>query len=126
MKRRHVFACALPLFLSLIACGDDGRTVDKIILTGLDSPIVLRGDDNTAYRDATAIFHDGVFYLYVTMIQTEEEDRIYSYTALSRSSNLRDWSKPVILTPKGFQSRPPRASFPRPLGVSSGSDLMAV
>lgn len=70
-------------------------------MTDLDSPIVLRGDENTAYRDAAAIFHHGVFYLYVTMIRTEEENRIYSYTALSRSSNLRDWSKPVILTPKG-------------------------
>ena len=35
------------------------------------------------------------------MVRTEEENRIYSYTALSRSANLRDWSEPVVLTPKG-------------------------
>ncbi len=35
------------------------------------------------------------------MVRTEEDDRIYSYTALSRSTNLRDWSKPRIITPKG-------------------------
>lgn len=101
MKTCHVIACTLSLFLLLFAFGDNSRAADRINLTDLDSPIVLRGDENTAYRDATAVFHDGVFYLYVTMIQTEEENRIYSYTALSRSSNLRDWSKSVILTPKG-------------------------
>ena len=101
MKIYHVLACVLALFLLPIACGDNSRAADKINLTDLDSPIILHGDKNTAYRDATAIFHDRVFYVYITMIRTEEENRIYSYTALSRSSNLRDWSKPVILTPKG-------------------------
>ncbi|MHC4177027.1 MAG: hypothetical protein ACYSWU_05955 [Planctomycetota bacterium] len=101
MKTYYVLACALPLFLLTIACVDNGRAADRITLKDLDSPIVLRGDENTAYRDATAVFHHGVLYLYVTMIRTEEENRIYSYTALSRSPNLRDWSKPVILTPKG-------------------------
>jgi hypothetical protein len=91
----------LALLVSLFVLGGQSVVADGIDLAGFDSPIVLQGDENTAYRDATAVFHEGVFYLYVTMVRTEEENRIYSYTALSQSSNLRDWSKPVILTPKG-------------------------
>ncbi len=93
--------CSLTLLLFLLLCASQNTGADGIDLANLDSPIVLQGDENTAYRDATAVFHDGVFYLYVTVIRTEEENRIYSYTALSRSSNLRDWSEPVIITPKG-------------------------
>jgi len=101
MKTYHLFVCALPLMLLSVASQANSRAADGSGLTELDSPIVLRGDENTAYRDATAVFHQGVFHLYVTMIKTEEENRIYSYTAVSRSSNLRDWSKPMIITPKG-------------------------
>jgi hypothetical protein len=99
--RLDVRICTLALLLCLFVFSNQSVVADGIDLAALESPIVLQGDEKTAYRDATAVFHEGVFYLYVTMIRTEEEDRIYSYTALSRSSNLRDWSKPVILTPKG-------------------------
>jgi len=96
VKTWHV---ALLLFLFVV--GILSGAVYGVDLAGLDSPIVFRGDEKTGYRDPTAVFHDGVFYLYVTVIRTEEEGRIYSYTALSQSSNLRDWTKPVDLTPKG-------------------------
>ena len=66
-----------------------------------DSPIVLRGDATTGYRDPAALYHNGTFHLFVTVIRTEEEDRIYSYTAVSRSSDPRTWSEPRIITPKG-------------------------
>ena len=101
MERLDVRICTLVLLLGLPVLGNRIAVAEGVDLASLDSPIVLQGDENTAYRDATAVYHDGVIYLYVTMIRTEEEGRIYSYTALSRSSNLRDWSKPVIVTPKG-------------------------
>jgi hypothetical protein len=72
-----------------------------INLAGLESPIILRGDDKTAYRDAAAIYHKGTFYLYVTMWRTEAEGLLYSYTAMSNSTDLRNWTEPRIITPRG-------------------------
>ena len=73
---------------------------EAIILSALDSPIVLHGDSKTAYRDPAAIYHDGTFYLYFTVVQTDADGMIYSYTAQSMSQDLRNWSKPEIITPK--------------------------
>ncbi len=92
--------CLSPLLLWTVI-GNTAVAGDRIEFETLKSPILLRGDETTAYRDPTAIYHDGVFYVYFTMVRTEEAGRIYSYTALSRSTNLRDWSEPRIITPKG-------------------------
>ena len=35
--------------------------------TAFTSPLLLRGDAHTAYRDPAAYFHAGVFYLYFTL-----------------------------------------------------------
>lgn len=70
------------------------------MLNGLTDPVVLEGTDTTAYRDPTVVYHDDRFYLYYTYIKTEEQNRIYSYTAMSQSPDLQEWSDPKILTPK--------------------------
>jgi len=67
----------------------------------LDSPVLLRGDDKTAYRDPAIFYHEGRFYLFATMARTEEAGLVYLYTALSTSGDLKDWSKPKIITSKG-------------------------
>lgn len=71
------------------------------ILQQLDSPILLGGNDTTAYRDPAAVYHDGTFYLFFTLVQTEEDGKIYSYIAESTSRDLKNWSEPKIITPKG-------------------------
>jgi len=96
-RARSLLLTALFLTCTPVCLADE----DRIDLTALPSPILIRGDRTAAYRDPTAVYHEGVFYLYATMVRTEEEDRIYSYTVLSRSSNLRDWSDPLVITPKG-------------------------
>ncbi len=73
------------------------------LLRGLQSPIVLRGDSDNAYRDPAALYHDGVFYLFCTLVQTDPDGLIYSYTVQTQSTDLRHWSKPRIITPKGQQ-----------------------
>ena len=97
MKHRFAATIVGTLICTLPAVADDGR----VDLGALRSPVLLRGDETTAYRDPTAVYHDGVFYVYFTMVRTEEADRIYSYTACSQSANLQDWSPPRIITPKG-------------------------
>ena len=56
------------------------------------SPI-LRGNDRTAYRDPAAILHNGVYHLYFTLVETEEDGGVYMYLAESRSTDLHHWSE---------------------------------
>jgi hypothetical protein len=86
------------------------------LLATLPAPHVFRGDATTAYRDPAALYHQGWFYLYFTLVRTEvrtdvraeakteaktEANRIpYSYVAWSRSRDLQRWSAPILLTPR--------------------------
>ncbi|WP_020532622.1 hypothetical protein [Flexithrix dorotheae] len=69
------------------------------LLNQLSSPIIFKGDDTTAFRDPAILFHNNVFYLFFTLVQTED-GKIYSYTAESHSEDLLNWSPAKILTPK--------------------------
>ncbi len=64
------------------------------------SPILFKGDAVTAYRDPAAIYSQGMFHLYFTLVKTEPDGKIYSYTAWSRSRDLARWTKPKIMTPR--------------------------
>jgi len=69
-------------------------------LAKLSSPIIFKGDSATAYRDPAILFHEGVFYLYFTLVEIEEDGFIFSYTAQSRSSDLIEWTTPEKITPR--------------------------
>ena len=69
------------------------------ILNTLESPIIFKGDDTTAYRDPAVLYHNNIFYLFFTLVRTED-GKIYSYTAESHSVDLKNWSPEKILTPK--------------------------
>jgi len=71
-----------------------------IDLSALKSPILIAGDETHAFRDPAAIYHNGIFYLYYTLVEIEPDDRIYSYTAYSKSHDLLNWTKSKIITPK--------------------------
>jgi hypothetical protein len=62
------------------------------------SPILFEGDATTAYRDPAAIYDHGMFHLYFTLVKTESEGKIYSYTAWSKSRDLAHWTEPKIFT----------------------------
>jgi len=70
------------------------------LLAQLKSPIILKGDSRMAYRDPAVIYENGVFHLYYSYVLTEEEEKIYWYTASSASRDLLHWTPPRILTPK--------------------------
>ena len=69
-------------------------------LETLASPILFRGDASTAYRDPAAIWHNGMFYLYFTLVKTEADGQVFGYTAWSKSRDLGTWTAPVIFTPR--------------------------
>jgi len=65
----------------------------------LTSPILLKGDARTAYRDPAAYYLDGVWHLYFTWVYMPEgETQPYMSVGHSMSENLKDWSDPVRLT----------------------------
>lgn len=66
----------------------------------IENPVLLQGDNCSAYRDPAVVYNDGIFYLYFTLVETDSADNIFLYTAMSKSNNLQKFSEPVILTPQ--------------------------
>lgn len=70
----------------------------QLLLSQLKSPVIFRGNDTIAFRDPAVLFLDGVFYLFFTLVETESNGKIFSYTAASHSSDLINWSSPKKIT----------------------------
>ena len=66
-------------------------------LSALDDPRLFSGNDTTAFRDPAAIYENGVFHLFFSLVRIER-DSAFSYVATSTSVNLKDWTEPRILT----------------------------
>ena len=103
----------------------------------LRSPVLFQGDTVTAYRDPAAVFHDGVFHLYFTLVKTEADGKPYSFTAWSQSRDLAHWTEPKTFTPRdrGLNFCSPGnvirfsnqwvlcvSSYPRPHGEKFGNE----
>ena len=69
------------------------------LLKSLTSPVIFKGNDSTAYRDPAVLYENNQFYLFFTLVKTEE-GKIYSYTAMSNSKDLNHWSPVKVITPK--------------------------
>jgi hypothetical protein len=75
-------------------------TNHSYMLQALQSPVVFRGDATTAYRDPAAIYSNGWFYLYFTLSRVEAPGQVFQYVAWSKSSDLKLWTDPKVLTPR--------------------------
>lgn len=62
--------------------------------------MLFRGTEKTAYRDPAVLYHNNKFYLFFTLVRTEDSSRVFSYTAMSTSKDLKKWSPIKILTPR--------------------------
>jgi len=94
---RYLFLLAVSvIFLTNYSIGQ----TSKNILAALPSPVLLKGDDKTAYRDPAVLYHKNKFYLFFTLVRVENDGKVYSYTAMSQSKDLRKWSDIKILTPR--------------------------
>lgn len=69
--------CALP------------KPTPKNHLTDLPSPILFRGDDRTVYRDPAILYHNDSLYMFFTLVRVEADNRVYSYTAMRQTKDLR-------------------------------------
>ena len=83
-------AFAVLLFLTAVSPTVAGDTDVRI----------FRGDARHAYRDPAAVWHDGRFYLFFTLVETEGDGSVFSYLAESESADLVRWAPPRKLTPR--------------------------
>ncbi|MEQ8554403.1 MAG: hypothetical protein RIC06_00925 [Cyclobacteriaceae bacterium] len=93
MRIYHLY---LSVILGLVSCDQKIR----YDLTALETPIIFKGDAATAYRDPAVLFHNGLIYMYFTLVEIEPDGRVFSYTAFTKSNNLLDWDKPIKITPR--------------------------
>ena len=99
MNKPTLTLAALALLLTPLATPRAAEPV-KVSLSAIGSPVIFRGDATTAYRDPTAIYQDGWFRLFFTLVKIEADGRPFSYTAWSKSRDLLQWSEPAIFTPR--------------------------
>lgn len=71
------------------------------LLSAMPSPVLFRGDERVAYRDPAAVYADGRFHLFFTLVETEAPgEQPFLYTAVSTSRDLVQWERPRKLTPR--------------------------
>src|SRR5512135_3648979 len=95
MKRAQLLVL-LPFSVSLLAAEPAANLSVKTI----PSPVIFRGDATSAYRDPAAIYHDGWFRLFFTLVKIEADRQVYSYAAWSKSRDLLHWTEPKSFTPR--------------------------
>ena len=95
----------LPLALGPLRLrGSRGRgpfPTAKVDLKRLSSAILFQGDEHTGYRDPAAIYHDGTFYLYMSLTTIDPDGLIYAQTAWSKSRDLLHWTHTQAVHPQG-------------------------
>jgi beta-xylosidase len=87
------------LLLILVISFSNQTIAPTDLLHNLKLPIIFKGNDTAAYRDPAILYHNKLFYLYFTLVKTEN-GKIYSFNAESHSVDLKNWTPEMILTPK--------------------------
>ena len=64
----------------------------RSLLEQLPSSRLIHGDDHHAYRDPAVILRDGVFHLYMTLTEIEEDGQIYQYVAHTATADMREFT----------------------------------
>ena len=89
---------SIVLFLFLLVYTNHSEAQSNL-LASIASPVIFKGNDTTAFRDPAVLVHENTFYLFFTLVRNES-GKIYSYTALSHSVDLKHWSPVKIITPR--------------------------
>ena len=82
------------------------------LLRAIPSPVLFRGDEHVAYRDPAVVFDQGTFHLFFTIVTHDAKGTPFLQLAVSRSTDLLDWTPLEFLTPKD-----PRLNYSSPGNV---------
>lgn len=72
--------------------------MNRFDIARFHSPILLRGDERTAYRDPAVCYRDGWFHLFFTLVETEHDGSPFLYVATTESRDLVHFSPVRKLT----------------------------
>jgi hypothetical protein len=93
-------ATTAAVFLLAGIAASSAVAAQPVQWSALSSPILFEGDATTAYRDPAAVYHEGVFHLFFTLVRTDPGGKVFLCTAKSTSTDLVRWTSPVTLTPR--------------------------
>ncbi len=96
-RRACVWAPGAALCLVFCSAAIGAPPVDFL---RIPSPVIFRGDRNTAYRDPAAFYHNGTLHLFFSLMEVEPDGKEYWYTAKSTSTDLVHWTEPKKFTPR--------------------------
>ena len=65
--------------------------------------IIFNGNDKFAYRDPACFYKDGTYYLFFT-VSEKDNGYMYNRIGLSKSTDLKNWTEPEILTEKNYNT----------------------
>lgn len=69
-----------------------------ILLERLPSSRLLEGNTRLAYRDPAVLLQDGVFHIYMTLVETEEDGGVYLYVGYTATTDLQRFTPVRKLT----------------------------
>ena len=86
-----------------------GENIISVLDQNVTSPILLQGNDRIAFRDPSVIYHNGVFYMYHSLVKTEEQNKIFWYIAMSKSTDSSSdrFTSPALITLTSPVTAPP-------------------
>ena len=68
------------------------------VLEALDSSHIIKGDATHAFRDPAVLLHEGVFHIFMTLVETEPDGGVYMYVAKTESRDLKSFTPIKKLT----------------------------
>ena len=63
----------------------------SVDLQAIPGPILLAGDERTAYRDPLLHYHDGIFRLFCSVVRARPDGNDRFHVAVTESRDLRSW-----------------------------------
>ena len=67
-------------------------------LEAIPGPIILAGDQRTAYRDPLLHYHDGIFRLFCSVVSAQPDSHDRFHVGVTESRDLRSWGQMHAVT----------------------------
>ena len=93
------------------------------ILDSLESSLIIKGDATHAYRDPAVIYEDGVFHIFMTLVETEADGAVYMYVAKTVTRDFKQFTPIKKLT---VRDRKKNFSSPGNIILTGGRYLMCL
>ena len=63
----------------------------RIDLQAIPGPVILAGDEHTAYRDPLLHYHEGIFRLFCSVVRVRPDGNDRFHVGVTESRDLRSW-----------------------------------